>query len=83
MERNVQRIDGQRVHLHLLSTQELETQREYALDRMQRAHADVELLDAAIEARRSPAEMVLAQSEVVIERTPLAQTEFAMRRVDL
>ena len=43
-ERNVQRIDGERVHLHTLSDEELESHINYAYERLAIANRDIDIL---------------------------------------
>lgn len=76
MERNVQRIDGVRTHLHLLSQEELEAERGYALERAHEAYQDIEKIEGELCARRNIGEVAVAP---VLEATPAAQQYFQRR----
>lgn len=72
-ERNVQRIDGIRTHLHLLSMDELNTERGYAVDRMHAAAHDIEVLEGELATRRELGEIMLVPQ---LEVTPVVQQDF-------
>lgn len=75
MERNVQRIDGVRTHLHLLTQEELEAERGYALERAHEAYQDIEKIEGELCARRRLGEIAVPQLEV----TPAVQQHFEQR----
>lgn len=67
IERNVQRINGERVHLHQLSVGGLNLQREYAIERAHNAMMDIDKIEAEIATRRDIGEIALMLPEVPYE----------------
>jgi len=59
MERNVQRINGEKTHLHELSNGGLNLQREYAIQRAHNALNDIDKIEAEIASRRHIGQLVL------------------------